>query len=124
MIDIDFFKQFNDRHGHPAGDALLRAVGDAISGAVRAGDIAYRFGGEEFSVLLPDTDAATAVGVAERVRLAVAAIPSPPGAERVTVSVGVSVGTPATSNTQLIDEADRALYDAKRSGRDRVIVAP
>jgi diguanylate cyclase (GGDEF)-like protein len=123
MIDIDFFKLFNDRHGHPAGDVLLRAVGDAISQSVRAGDIAYRFGGEEFSVLLPDTDAATAIGVAERVRHAVAAIVPPAGADRITVSVGVSVGAPATTNTKLIEEADRALYDAKRSGRDRVTFA-
>jgi len=123
MIDIDFFKQFNDRFGHPAGDALLRDVGDAISGAVRSGDIAYRFGGEEFSVLLPDTDAATALSVAERVRQAVAAIEPPAGTEHITVSVGVCVGSPAMTSSQLIDEADRALYDAKRSGRDRVTFA-
>lgn len=123
MIDIDFFKTFNDTYGHPAGDALLRDVGEAIAGAVRSGDIAYRFGGEEFSVLLPNTDAATAVGVAERVRAAVAAIVPAAGAAHITVSVGVSVGTSATPNSLLIDEADRALYDAKRSGRDCVIIA-
>ena len=123
MIDIDFFKQFNDCYGHPAGDALLRAVGETIASTVRVGDIAYRFGGEEFSVLLPATDGTTALGIAERIRAAVAMTLPPAGGTPVTVSVGVSVGNPATSNSRLIDEADRALYDAKRSGRDRVTFA-
>jgi diguanylate cyclase (GGDEF)-like protein len=123
MIDIDHFKQFNDRYGHPAGDDLLRRVGDAIRTSLRAGDIAYRFGGEEFSVLLPGADAATARVIAERVRTAVAALLPPPGGAAVTVSVGVSVGVSTTSSAAMVEAADQALYSAKRAGRDRVVVA-
>jgi diguanylate cyclase (GGDEF)-like protein len=132
MIDIDHFKSFNDRFGHAAGDDALRAVGAAIAGAIRSNDVAYRFGGEEFSVLLPDAEAPTAMLVAERIRTAVADVPTPSGCGPITVSIGVAMrvrngepsaeqsGEGAESSPALIEAADKALYDAKRSGRDRV----
>lgn len=123
MIDIDHFKRYNDRYGHPAGDELLRLVGDAIRASLRAGDIAYRFGGEEFSVLLPDADATVAQVVAERVRAGVSAILPPPGGTAVTVSVGVSAAAVAQAAGSIVSAADQALYRAKREGRDRVVVA-
>ncbi len=123
MIDIDHFKQFNDRYGHPAGDDLLRRVGDAVRRSLRVGDVAYRFGGEEFSVLLPGADAATAQGIAERVRAAVSALLPPPGGTAVTVSVGVSVAERSAPSSAMVQAADQALYCAKRTGRDRVVVA-
>ena len=127
MIDIDHFKRFNDQYGHPAGDDLLRRVGEAIRRSLRAGDVAYRFGGEEFSVLLPGADARTAQAVAERVRADVASLLPPPGGAAVTVSVGVSVSERSTASpaasAAMVEAADQALYCAKRAGRDRVVVA-
>ena len=125
MVDIDHFKQFNDRHGHARGDDVLRAVGHAIASSIRQGDVAYRFGGEEFSVLLPGADEPTAMLIAERVREAVTSIELPGGVERVTVSVGVAVDPtphpmPSGPLQDLVEAADAALYVAKRSGRDRV----
>jgi diguanylate cyclase (GGDEF)-like protein len=123
MIDIDHFKAFNDRFGHPAGDELLRSVGGAIAGALRREDVAYRFGGEEFSVLLAETEIHTAAAAAERVRSAVSDLVSPAGIHQVTVSIGVSAVHGIVSPAELVGSADRALYEAKRSGRDRVVVA-
>ena len=125
MVDIDHFKQFNDRHGHARGDDVLRAVGHAIASSIRQGDIAYRFGGEEFSVLLPGADEPTAMLIAERVREAVAAIVLPSDVDPVTVSVGVAVDPtphpmPSGPLQDLVEAADAALYVAKRAGRDRV----
>ena len=96
MVDIDHFKLLNDRYGHARGDDVLRAVGGAIGEAVRAGDVAYRFGGEEFSVLLRDADEPTAMLIAERIRERVSSMALPEGIGPVTVSVGgVAVGTPS-----------------------------
>jgi diguanylate cyclase (GGDEF)-like protein len=125
MVDIDHFKRFNDRYGHARGDDVLRAVGHAIGSSIRHGDVAYRFGGEEFSVLLPGADEPTAMLIAERVREAVAAVELPAGIEPVTVSVGVAVDPtphpmPSGPLQDLVEAADSALYVAKRSGRDRV----
>ncbi|MEM8747224.1 MAG: diguanylate cyclase [Actinomycetota bacterium] len=124
MIDVDHFKRFNDTHGHGAGDDALRRVASIISRNVRAGDVAYRYGGEEFSVLLPDTSATQAAEVAERIRDAIerATIDLPDGeSASVTVSIGLSSG-PATSVTRLVDRADEALYQAKQTGRNRLIL--
>ncbi|MEM1332409.1 MAG: GGDEF domain-containing protein [Actinomycetota bacterium] len=124
MIDIDHFKQFNDQYGHAAGDRILRAVADTIATNVRTGDVPYRYGGEEFSVLLPDTSATQAAEVAERIRDAIerATIDLPDGeSASVTVSIGLSSG-PATSVTRLVDRADEALYQAKQTGRNRLIL--
>ena len=122
LLDVDHFKQFNDTHGHVAGDACLRGVADAIGqGVGRPSDLLARFGGEEFVVLLPDTDAAGAVEVAERMRGLVAARDQGDG-RRVTVSIGTATlwaDTPSTPE-ELIATADMALYAAKRDGRNRV----
>ncbi|CAN5696478.1 hypothetical protein BH24CHL8_BH24CHL8_10080 [soil metagenome] len=126
MIDIDRFKNLNDRYGHATGDTVLRAVAGAIYTTVRAEDTPARYGGEEFSVILHRASAAQAVEVAERVRAAVQAIPpARVGIERpVTVSVGVAVAVEEDIDVlALIEGADRALYLAKRRGRNRVEVA-
>jgi diguanylate cyclase (GGDEF)-like protein len=126
MIDCDFFKSFNDAYGHLAGDAGLRAVADAIKGAIsRPGDLAARFGGEEFVVLLPSTDrkGASVVAHAIRARIMALAIPhakNPLGF--ITVSVGVASASPTadTAATALLQAADIALYQAKSNGRNTV----
>ena len=130
MIDVDCFKKFNDHFGHLAGDDCLRAVADAIRGAVhRAWDTVARFGGEEFAVLLPATDATGALHIAETMRRAVRGreIPHPDSPNGiVTVSIGVAtedIEHYATAEA-LIAAADAALYAAKSAGRDRVMVAP
>jgi diguanylate cyclase (GGDEF)-like protein len=125
MIDIDRFKDINDAHGHASGDEVLRAVGGAIVSAVREDDVPARYGGEEFVVLLRNPTPEVALGVGERVRASVAALDlGRLGVSGVSVSVGVAVATEAD---QAIDDlvvlADRALYRAKRAGRDRVVAA-
>ena len=134
MVDIDYFKRYNDRFGHPAGDECLRRVAQAIAGAVgRAGDQAARYGGEEFALILPNTDAAAAAVVAEKVRCAVAALGLPHPASDVAAFVTVSVGAATVIPTRasapslqhggaatLVARADTALYQAKAGGRNRV----
>jgi two-component system cell cycle response regulator len=121
MVDLDHFKALNDRHGHQAGDATLRAVARALAAACRPGDLVARYGGEEFAVLLPDTDESVVGLVAERFRAAVAAVDQDPP---VTASVGAaSFPVHAVDSTELIKAADDALYDSKRAGRNRVTVA-
>ena len=123
MLDVDHFKRFNDAHGHQTGDAVLRHVASVISANVRSGDLVYRYGGEEFAVLLPGADLDDAVEVVERVRAAIAASPlpgvSPATVPPVTVSVGVSV-TPPADGAAMVRAADGALYAAKSGGRNRV----
>ncbi len=123
MIDIDHFKKVNDEHGHPAGDAVLREVAALLQDCMRAVDVVGRYGGEEFVVILPGTSYDEARQTAERVRLRVGSHPfRVDGKElRVTVSIGVS-SCPLLGNCgapDLVDEADKALYRAKRDGRDR-----
>ena len=125
MIDIDRFKVLNDTHGHATGDEVLRAVGGAIVGAVREDDVPARYGGEEFVVLLRNPSPEVALEVGERVRVSVAAL----DLRRlqvggVSVSVGVAVADEADQPiVDVIARADRALYRAKRAGRDRVVAA-
>jgi diguanylate cyclase (GGDEF)-like protein len=126
LLDLDHFKQYNDRWGHTEGDAELRRVGALVQRTVRSTDIAFRYGGEELAVLLPSCSKEQAVGVAEKVRVAVGSgtqRPSRFGA-RTTVSVGVATfpedGRVARG---LVDTADAALYQAKAQGRDRVVAA-
>lgn len=127
LVDIDHFKKFNDRYGNPAGDACLQQVAQALQGCQRrSGDVAGRHGGEEFMVLLPRTDAAFAMGVAERIRQAVEALnirhESSTTALHLTVSVGVAscVGGQQRSIEALLAAADQALKQAKQEGRNRV----
>jgi diguanylate cyclase (GGDEF)-like protein len=122
VCDIDHFKTVNDEHGHTVGDAVLVDVAYTLRKELRAFDLAYRLGGEEFLVLLPGADLEQSIAVAERLRSAVERIPS--GGLSVTLSFGaVSSGGGAFDYAQLFAAADAALYDAKRSGRNRVGVA-
>lgn len=125
MIDIDKFKVLNDTHGHATGDEVLRAVGGAIIAAVREDDVPARYGGEEFVVLLRNPSPEVALDVGERVRAAVAGLDLQRlGVRAVSVSVGVAVARHEDQSIdELIAQADRALYRAKRSGRDRVVAA-
>jgi diguanylate cyclase (GGDEF)-like protein len=125
MIDIDRFKALNDNFGHGVGDEVLRAVAGAIAAAVRDDDVPARVGGEEFAVLLRNPGDGVAAEVGERVRQAVGALDlRKHGVDRVSVSVGVAVAQGADEAIgQIVDRADRALYRAKRTGRDRVITA-
>lgn len=124
VVDIDHFKQINDELGHAAGDrALVRAV-DRIRDELRAEDLLGRLGGEEFIVLMPSTDSASAVAAAERIREAFSAQPLELGEQRrpVTLSIGVAVLAPADRQfSQLLQRADRAMYAAKKAGRDLVM---
>lgn len=122
LIDIDFFKDYNDAFGHQAGDEALRRIANAIAESVeRSGDFAARYGGEEFVVILEDTTLAGAAGVAERIRNAVldAGIAAPAGG-LLSVSVGVAARLPGSTGEALLRQADAALYDAKHNGRNRV----
>jgi diguanylate cyclase (GGDEF)-like protein len=126
MLDVDFFKTFNDTYGHPAGDRVLRAIADAIVAEIRRpGDVAARYGGEEFVALLPETEAAGARDVATRICAAVADLDVPHAGSLfgyVTISIGVAVSWPTLGAPMavLVKAADEALYQAKRSGRNRV----
>ena len=125
LIDMDFFKTVNDTHGHDIGDAVLKEFAQRLRRNIRGVDLACRFGGEEFVVLMPDTDYQQAQGVAERVRMAVAerGFETPgPRALTVTCSVGVALNEHHTDTPELIlKRADVALYRAKRAGRNRVV---
>lgn len=125
MVDVDHFKSYNDRYGHPAGDECLRRVAAAISGSVRGSDVACRYGGEEFVVVLPGSTAEAASAVAERIRAAVEALALPhEGSPRGVVSVSAGVAGAVPEGEQpaeiLVAAADSALYEAKRSGRNQV----
>jgi diguanylate cyclase (GGDEF)-like protein/excisionase family DNA binding protein len=123
MMDLDSFKNYNDRLGHPAGDALLHAVGTAIYGAARTDDRVYRYGGDEFALVLPAVDGDAAAAIGERVRQAVSRLTSS-DATPVTISVGVAtMPGDATDKNDLIAAADIALYQGKQSGGDRVVRA-
>lgn len=128
MCDVDHFKIYNDNLGHPAGDACLKQVADALSKAVmRKGDTVARYGGEEFAVVLPNTDAQGALLVAQALRAAVQALELPhipqTGQPFVTISIGVATlagPAPDTSPAEMLARADEALYLAKANGRNRV----
>jgi diguanylate cyclase (GGDEF)-like protein/excisionase family DNA binding protein len=123
MMDLDSFKSYNDRLGHPAGDALLHAVGTAIYGAARTDDRVYRYGGDEFALVLPGVDPDAAVAIGERVRMAVYGLTSN-DPKPVNISIGVAtIPGDATDKNELIAAADAALYFGKQAGGDRVVRA-
>jgi diguanylate cyclase (GGDEF)-like protein len=124
-IDLDHFKRVNDTHGHEHGDAVLAGVGHVLGAAIRASDFVARYGGEELVVLAPDTDAAGALLVAEKLRRAIATIDLPADDGSLTASFGVAAFPEHGADAEtLMRAADRALYDAKQRGRDRVELAP
>ena len=132
MLDVDYFKQYNDRYGHQAGDECLKAVAKCLEAELkRPADLVARFGGEEFVVMLPETNAVGARRVAEGMRHALASLKMPheasPVADHVTLSAGVATVYPAPEDggsvTAMMDAADRALYHAKKSGRNQVALA-
>lgn len=127
MIDIDNFKMVNDTYGHPVGDTVLAGVSRCLLDSLRDNDLPFRYGGEEFAVLLPGTDQSGAHHVAERIRADVAATTFDPGGSdlRLTVSIGVACCPQhADSMKALILAADQALYSAKRNGKNRVFITP
>ncbi len=126
LIDADHFKQINDKHGHCAGDAALKAIADACNASVRDTDVVGRFGGEEFMILLPHTHAGDAAVVAERIRRSMLErqIAWEGQALNVTLSLGIAeAGVHAGDFDDLIAAADRALYAAKDAGRNQTVIA-
>jgi two-component system, cell cycle response regulator len=125
IVDIDHFKGVNDSHGHQAGDAVLLAVTRALAENLRAEDHLGRLGGEEFLVVLPDTDAAAAARVIDKLRCEVARAEAEHDGEPIAVTVSIGVATWAGETPEeLLRRADGALYDAKAAGRDRALAAP
>jgi two-component system cell cycle response regulator len=124
MLDIDDFKRINDRYGHQQGDAVLRAVANAVRTTVREIDLPARYGGEELAIVIPQTDLAAAATLSERVRAAIAAVQVPVRdgtALSVTASIGIAALDPENpSREDLVTNADAALYRAKRQGKNRV----
>lgn len=129
VLDVDHFKAYNDRFGHLSGDAALRAVAQAIATATREQDLVARFGGEEFACVLQDAPIETVAAIAERMRSQVEALPPRAlgnQAQGLTISVGCLSRVPAQGEraADLLGEADAALYQAKKEGRNRVRSTP
>jgi diguanylate cyclase (GGDEF)-like protein len=121
MLDLDHFKQINDKYGHGRGDDVLAAVGSVLEATLRASDFVGRYGGEEFVILLPDTGRTEGAAVAEKIRAAVEATLVPEVGQRITASLGLAVlPDDAGDSVALLRHADRLLYTAKANGRNRV----
>jgi diguanylate cyclase (GGDEF)-like protein len=132
LIDVDHFKKFNDRYGHPAGDQCLRAIAGVFADAAqRPGDLAARIGGEEFAILMPNTDPTGCKEIGERIRQGVADLNIPHELNipwrQVTVSIGATIAdvrtTRIATSSALVNAADKALYAAKHQGRNRIVIA-
>jgi diguanylate cyclase (GGDEF)-like protein len=127
LLDLDYFKRVNDTYGHKAGDVVLQRVAERLRDALRGTDLAGRFGGEEFLVVLPQTDLAGACVLGERIRQSIAEAPFDVGSGApigVTVSIGASALSDSIQTAEhLVEAADGALYEAKDAGRDRVVAA-
>jgi len=126
LLDIDYFKSINDTWGHDAGDDVLRDFSDRLRACIRGIDLACRYGGEEFVVVMPDTDIGVATMVAERIRRRVAGdkFPIQRGEKsiEVTISIGIAArSTPEDTAAMILKRSDEALYRAKRDGRNRVV---
>jgi diguanylate cyclase (GGDEF)-like protein len=124
MLDLDHFKRINDTYGHASGDAVLKAAAERMKRSVRAYDTVGRFGGEEFLVLLPGAGNDDVVQVAERIRIAMSGLPISVDGNLIvfSCSIGAAIRKPgeSTSNTELMHDADMALYRSKENGRDQV----
>jgi two-component system cell cycle response regulator len=125
VLDIDYFKSINDTHGHDAGDDVLREFATRIRKSIRGIDLACRYGGEEFVVVMPETNMAIATVVGERLRRRIAtepfAIQQGTRTVDVTISIGIAALKPADTGASVLKRADQALYRAKREGRNRVV---
>jgi two-component system, cell cycle response regulator len=126
VLDIDYFKAINDTHGHDAGDDVLREFALRVRKCIRNIDLACRYGGEEFVLVMPETDKAVATMVAERLRRRIASEPFgiQQGARslEVTISIGIAAASgSADTAAAILKRADQALYQAKRDGRNRVV---
>jgi two-component system cell cycle response regulator len=126
VLDIDYFKSVNDTYGHDAGDDVLREFSTRLKKSIRGIDLACRYGGEEFVVVMPDTDMAVAAAVAERVRRGIATEPFPISQGKKAIEVTISIGIASLANVtdtsaDILKRADQALYRAKRDGRNRVV---
>lgn len=122
LLDLDRFKEVNDRYGHGEGDAVIRQTGETLRNGIRPGDALARYGGEEFAVLLPDSGSKAAIAIAERLRADLAQAEVGVNRIRVTASFGVGESRPFESAAALMDRCDRALYQSKREGRNGVSV--
>ncbi len=124
FFDIDHFKRINDTYGHNAGDKVLRLIASKIMDTVKESDIPVRIGGEEFAVFITGKDAATADQIAERVRRGVETLTfsKPMKNERIAISAGITYRKPEQPLEDLIHQADTALYQAKKEGRNRIVV--
>lgn len=123
VLDVDLFKQVNDCHGHQAGDHVLVAVADRLKALTRKSDMVFRYGGEEFVILLGESDAESAGKAATRIHEAIRNCPLALGADDeiwITVSLGIALQRPDDTPSSLFRRADRAMYQAKNSGRDRI----
>jgi diguanylate cyclase (GGDEF)-like protein len=127
MLDVDHFKKFNDQFGHSAGDDVLKQVAGLFRRFTRAEDILCRYGGEEFTIIMPDITTQAAVARGERLRQEVAQLSQQPSNQKfelISISVGIALyPQDGTSSVELLCRADEALYRAKRAGRDRVMLS-
>jgi diguanylate cyclase (GGDEF)-like protein len=124
LADVDHFKEINDRHGHLAGDAALRSVAETLHGGLRGSDIAVRWGGEEFLLMLRGCDLSEAEWIAEKLRAAVEQAPLGERGLRTTISIGVAEYDGKETADHWFNRADAALYRAKNAGRNRVVADP